>query len=77
MLIKRYISIWNPKTILDGLFRMPGFSGWSKGLLTICLLGATIQIWTPPLVDDLFTTIVEWCQTWKTTENNDTHGKSS
>ena len=42
MHIKRYISIWNLKTILNVLFRIPGFSGRSKRVLTIC---ATIQIY--------------------------------
>jgi len=44
MHIKRDISIWNLKTILNVLFPMPGFSGRSKRVLTICLLSATIQI---------------------------------
>ena len=43
----RDISIWNRKTILSVLFRMPGFCGWSKRLLTICLLSVTIKILTP------------------------------
>jgi len=44
MHIKRYISIWNLKTILNVLDRKSGFGGRSKQLLTICLLSATIQI---------------------------------
>jgi len=44
MHIKRDISIWNIKTILNVLNWKPGFSGRSKRLLTICPLSATIQI---------------------------------
>jgi len=44
MHIKRDISIWKLKPILNILNRKPGFSGRSKRLLTICLLSATIQI---------------------------------
>jgi len=45
MHIKRDISISKLKTILNVLFRIPGFSGRSKLVLTICLLSATIQIY--------------------------------
>ena len=44
MHIKRDISIWTLKTILNVLNRKPGLSGWSRRLLKICLLIATIQI---------------------------------
>jgi len=44
MHIKRDIFIWNLKTILNVLFRIPGFSGRSERVLTIRLLSATIQI---------------------------------
>ena len=46
MHIKRDISIWNLKRILNVLFRMPGFSDRSKRVLAICVLSATIQITT-------------------------------
>ena len=46
MHIKRDIYIWNLKKSLNILFRMPGFSGRYKRVLTICLLSATIQITT-------------------------------
>jgi len=45
MHIKRDISIWNLKTILNVLFRIPGFIDRSKRVLTICLLSVTIQIY--------------------------------
>jgi len=45
MHIKRDISIWNIKIILNVLNRIPGFRGRSKQVLTICLLSATIQIY--------------------------------
>jgi len=34
MHIKRDITIWNLKMILNFLNRKPGFSGWSKRMLT-------------------------------------------
>ena len=43
MHIKRDIYIWNLKMILNVLFRIPGFSGRSKWVLTIYLLSATIN----------------------------------
>jgi len=43
MHIKRDISTWNFKMILNVLIRMPGSSGRSKWVLTIFLLSATIQ----------------------------------
>jgi len=42
MHIKRDISIRNLKTILNFLLRIPGFSGRSKRVLTICLLSAKL-----------------------------------
>jgi len=45
MHIKRDISIWNLKTIHSVLFRIPGFIGRFKRVLTIWLLSATIQIY--------------------------------
>jgi len=44
MHIKLDISVWNLKTIINVLLRIPGFSGRSKRVLTHCLLIAPIQI---------------------------------
>jgi len=52
MHIKRDVSVWNVKTILNVSNRKNGFSGRSKRLLTISLLSATIQILTPTWAED-------------------------